>query len=316
MRKMVRGARPDITIVGTGAMACLFGARIASVAQVTLTGSWREGVEALRRGGIRIEDPAWRSPVPVPAVPWNEDIEPADLVLVLVKTWQTGDVARRLPHLLKPEGIAITLQNGLGNLELLGDRACQGVTYLGATLMGPGHVKPGGPGATWMAAPEWAVRLFRQSGMDAEKVEAEKIDSLLWGKLVVNCGINALTALLRVNNGELLECPDASTVMEGAALECAAVAGAKGIALPFPDPVAMVKDVARSTAANRSSMLQDLLRGAPTECDAINGAVVRWGNCLGVPTPVNDLLHKLVRASARLAPPPGARQNHGKAETG
>jgi 2-dehydropantoate 2-reductase len=294
--------RIHVTIAGTGAMACLFGAHLASVARITLTGSWIEGITALSASGIQLEGTRGRTSARVAAVPWGAATEPADLALVLVKAWQTEEVARHLDRLLKPGAVALTLQNGLGNLEALGPRACQGVTYMGATLVGPGHVRPGGTGSTWIAGPEWIVNLFRQAGMEAEQGAAEQVDGLLWGKLVVNCAINALTALLRVRNGELLERPDAISLLKDAARECASVARARGITLPFPDPVEKVLEVARRTASNRSSMLQDVRRGAPTECDAINGAVVHWGNRLGVPTPVNEVLLRLVRALERRHP--------------
>jgi 2-dehydropantoate 2-reductase len=87
--------------------------------------------------------------------------------------------------------------------------------------------------------------------------------------------------------------------MTRAALECAAVAGARGIKLPYSDPEAHVKEVAERTADNASSMLQDILRGAPTECDAINGAVAMEGRRLGVPTPVNDILWQLMKATVQ-----------------
>ncbi|MGA2262602.1 MAG: ketopantoate reductase family protein [Acidobacteriota bacterium] len=288
----------NLTIVGTGAMACLVGAHLASVAQVTLTGSWAEGIAAIRESGIVFEEPEGRTAVVVSAIPWGAAMEPADLAVILVKAWQTEEIARHLPRLLKPGGLALTLQNGLGNLEALGPRACLGVTYQGATLVGPGRVRQGGTGSTWVAGPEWIVQLFRSAGMAAELGAPDQVDRLLWGKLVINCGINALTALLRVPNGELLQRPDATFLMQCASLECANVAGAKGVALPFPDPAEKVREVARLTATNSSSMLQDVLRGAPTECEAINGAVVRWGDRLGVSTPVNEVLLRLIRASA------------------
>jgi 2-dehydropantoate 2-reductase len=291
-----------LTIVGTGAMACLFGARLAPVARVTLTGSWMEGLAAIRQSGIVVEEYPERRVVRAQAVAWGSAAEPADLALILVKAWQTEEVARHLSRLLKPEGVALTLQNGLGNLEALGPRACLGVTYRGATLLGPGRVQPGGSGPTWIAGPDWIVTLFRYAGLEAEMGEPGKVEGQLWGKLAANCGINALTALLRVVNGELLHRPDATLLMRRAATECAAVAGAKGVSLPFADPAERVCEVARMTAVNRSSMLQDVLRGAPTECDAINGAVMRWGACLGVPTPVNEILFRLVRALAGTPP--------------
>ena len=281
-------------------MACLFGARLAPVAEVTLLGSWAEGVAATQEHGIIVEEAQRASTVWVRAGRLGAGpVEPADLVLVLVKAWQTESVAAYLDSLLAPDGIALTLQNGIGNLEKLGPRAYLGVTTQGATLLGPGRVKPGGAGPTHLAAPDWAAGLFQRAGFETLRVDTAQVDSLVWGKLVVNCGINALTAILRVPNGELLNRPDAAALMEHAARECAEVAHAKNIQLPLADPVARVREVAERTAINKSSMFQDILRGAPTEIDAINGAVAREGARLGAPAPVNETLWRLVRALTR-----------------
>ena len=125
---------------------------------------------------------------------------------------------------------------------------------------------------------------------------AEDVDALLWGKLAVNAAINPLTALLRVPNGALLESPWAREVMRRAAGEVAAVAAARGIRLPFDDAGAQAEQVARQTALNRSSMLQDVLRGAESEIEAINGAVMRAAESAGVDVPANRLLYALVKA--------------------
>jgi 2-dehydropantoate 2-reductase len=142
------------------------------------------------------------------------------------------------------------------------------------------------------------VETFNRAGFEAYGCSPDEADSLLWGKLSISCGINPLTALLRVSNGELLKRPPAADLMTQAALECASVAQARNIRLPFADASAQVREVALRTASNQSSMLQDILRGAPTECDAINGAVVREGNRMNVPTPVNNILYQLVKAAA------------------
>ena len=121
-------------------------------------------------------------------------------------------------------------------------------------------------------------------------------NALLWGKLVINAAINPLTALLRVQNGELLERPAARELLAEVAKEAASIATRQGISLPYPDPVLAVEEVARNTAANYSSMLQDVMRGTVTEIEAINGAIVRVGEHMGVPTPVNRLLWGLVKS--------------------
>jgi 2-dehydropantoate 2-reductase len=288
----------QISLFGSGAMACLFAARMSGVAQVTVVDDWPEGIVAIRKRGILLEDSAGTRTIPVEADYPGTPRASADLAIILAKSWQTAAVAAHLPRYLSPEALAISLQNGIGNIEILGARTFPGATAEGATLLGPGHVRAGGSGPTHIVAPGWVVELFRSAGFECYGCKPEEAESLLWGKLVVSCGINALTALLRVPNGELLNRPNAADLMIRAAKECAAVAHAKGIRLPFADPAARVRDVAEKTAANKSSMLQDLLRGAQTECDTINGAIIAEGRRAGIPTPVNEFLWQLVQASA------------------
>lgn len=287
----------QVILFGTGAMACLFAVRLAQVAQVILLGTWAEAIAAIRHQGILIEDSQGSRTIRVQADFLGAQIEAADLVLVLVKSWQTANVARHLPDYVAPDGTIVTLQNGLGNIDLLGEKALPGTTAEGATLLGPGHVKAGGRGPTHLVAPAWVVDLFQRAGFESYRCKPDEAESLIWEKLSVSCGINALTAILRIPNGELLKNADTTELMVQAAMECAAVAAVKGIHMVSVDPAARVKEVAKNTAYNKSSMLQDILRGAPTECDAINGAVAREGKRLGVATPVNNTLWRLVRAA-------------------
>jgi 2-dehydropantoate 2-reductase len=283
-------------------MAGLFGARLGPHAAVTMLGSWRAGLEALGRGGVKLHENGSVHQVPVRVTSDPVDCAGAGMALFLVKSWQTRDAARRLAECLAPDGIALTLQNGLGNLELLEAelgraRVALGVTTLGATLLGPGTVRVGGSGATYVAPHprlEPLVDLLQVAGFEVHP--ADDLDSLVWGKLVVNCAINSLTALLEVPNGELLDRPGARAILQEAARETARVAEAIDVGLPYPDPIEQVEAVARRTAGNLSSMLQDVRRGAPTEIDAINGAVVGVAQGAGVPVPVNRTLWNLVRA--------------------
>jgi 2-dehydropantoate 2-reductase len=269
---------------------------------VTLLGSWPEGLRALQQQGIRLEENGRASQVQVRATSEVADCRGAAQALVLVKSWQTSRAAQQLAQCLAPEGVALTLQNGLGNLEKLeaelgAERAALGVTTVGATLLGPGRVRAGGQGPTHLAAHprlEPLAELLQEAGFEVQP--AEDLQALAWGKLAINAGINPLTALLEVPNGELLARPGARELMRAAAQETAAVAAARGVALPYLDAAARAEEVAQRTSANISSMLQDIRRGAPTEIDAINGAVVREGEAAGVATPLNWSLWNLVRA--------------------
>jgi 2-dehydropantoate 2-reductase len=208
----------------------------------------------------------------------------------------------RLEICLADDGIAVSLQNGFGNREILeaalgAPRVSLGVTTIGATLLGPGKVRPGGAGVITLEDDrrlDALVHLLKTAGFSVNLVPDAK--TILWGKLVINAAINPLSALLEVPNGTLLERPTARQLMSQAATEAAEVACAMGVQLPYPYPVAAVEDIAARTSANYSSMLQDIRRGAPTEINAISGAIVRFGQQVGVPTPVTRLLWQLVNA--------------------
>ena len=267
--------------------------------QVVIIDEWPEAIAAIREHGIRIEDSDSADRVPIEAYLPGEPVEPADLAIVLVKAWQTGKVAIYLNSCLRPDGLAVTLQNGLGNLEILGSRAFPGATAMGATLLGPGHVRTGGEGLTQMVAPDWAVDLFRASGLSARRCEENEAESLLWGKLCVSCGINGLTALLRISNGELLERPDASELMVRAAEECAAVAHARGIKLPFSNPADHVRECRRYGPPPISPRCCRIFCGERRQSATPSMALLRGKPCeLGVPAPVNSILWQLVLAAS------------------
>lgn len=311
-----------IGIIGAGAMGCLLGFYLCEQAEVWLLDPWREHVAAIQSAGLQSERDGVVETRQPRATRDPAEIGGCDAVLILVKAHQTAWAAEQARRLLNAErrtpsaeasssfvvqhsAFAVTLQNGVGNRELLAaalgeERVGQAVTALGATLLGPGRVRHAGQGKTvFGAAPDRATvqalaELFDACGLPAELTD--DLDALVWGKLVVNVGINALTALLRVPNGALAETPEARDLVAAAVAEAVSVAAARGVALPYDDPLAHVLAVARATGANRSSMLQDALRGSPTEIATINGAVAREGARLGVPTPFNRLLAALVEA--------------------
>jgi len=296
----------NIAIFGVGAMGTLFGSRLGPLARVTLFGNWAEQIDTLRRQKLTVTQPdGSQTHHRLRATNNLNELAPVDLALILVKSYQTARAARQAANVLRPDGLAITLQNGLGNLEKLAaatgpERAGLGVTAQGATILTPGHVRHAGEGPTHLALLPGreqqimqAADLFNAAGLETTLVE--NADSLLWGKLAINAGINPLTALLEVPNGQLNLDQKLRQIMADAANEVARVAVAQGIQLPYANAALRATEVAQATASNRSSMLQDVSRGSLTEIDAISGAVVRLGRHLGIPTPVNQLLLSLIK---------------------
>lgn len=291
-------------IVGSGAMACLFAARLAKAGiRVRMLGTWAAGLEALQRGGVCLDIDGRMRCYPVAA---GADLSPcagAELALVLVKSWQTERAAQQLAEVLSPDGLALTLQNGLDGRETLAgdlgwERAAAGITTLGATLTAPGRVRPTDGGEIILGAHprlKPLLGLLNQAGLPV-RVQPD-LHSLLWGKLLVNAAINPLTALLRVPNGALLEMPPARRLLVALAREGEAVARAAGVRLPYDDALSEVERVIRHTAGNQSSMLQDVLRGAPTEIDAITGALLREARRHGVHVRANQAVYRMLKAS-------------------
>jgi len=296
--------RENILIVGTGALGSLFAARLCQAGyEVTMLGTWKQGLESIRADGVRfLEAGGEERQFTVYATDDPRECYGARQALVLVKAWQTERAGRQLEECLAQDGLAITLQNGLGNREALiqslgPGRVALGVTTTGATLLGPGLVKAGGEGP--ISIEQNPALGPMEEALTSAHFDVRIVDdarSLIWGKLVINSAINPLTALLRVPNGELLERPTAREMLRVLAYETAQVAEAENISLPFPDPVAAAEDVALKTASNRSSMLQDILRGAPTEIDAICGAIVDIARKHDISTPANWACWQLVRA--------------------
>ena len=297
-----------IGIVGSGAMGSLFGGRLShSGHEVQLFDINREHIEAVRRNGLIIEDlTSGRSETCHPQATTNaEELKTAEILLIFVKSAATETVAESFCEITSAQAVAVTMQNGLGNEAILKryfgpQRSAAGVTSQGATFLGPGAIRHAGNGRTHLCMSdrdneklEPFVNALNRAGLPADL--ERNIDDLIWSKLVINVGINAMTALTGLPNGRLLEFPECKALMADLVQEAVLVAETKGIHLSFDDPLQTVYQVAEKTGANRSSMLQDFDRKRQSEIQFINGAIVREAQALGLEAPANRAVTRLVQ---------------------
>ena len=249
--------------------------------------------------------------------PLRADERRVDAAVVTTKTPGTAWAAEVAAKILTRDGVALTIQNGLGNYEMLvavvgADRAALGVIYVGAQLVdgelratGAGKVELGRPGAKGPRANLDALAaLMKAGGMDVTVVDDPWPS--VWRKVLTNAAVNPLSALIRKTNAELLADAPACRIADGLAREVARVASAAGVAIGDDDAVKQWRAMAALTGGNRSSMLQDVEAGRPTEIDAISGAVAREGDRQGIATPLNLAMSLLV-GSIGIGNPVGAK---------
>jgi 2-dehydropantoate 2-reductase len=300
------GDKMKTVIMGAGAMGSLFGGLLTlSGEDVWLVDIWKENIDAMRSKGLKVEDRGKIEIIPVKATTEVSSAGTADVVLFFVKTYHTEKAVSDVLVLQKENTVFLTLQNGLGNEEAICKQVDQrkvvlGVTGQGATLLGPGHIRHAGWGKTYVGELDEKItdrvtqiaQVFRKAGIETEV--SSHVHDLVWEKLLVNVGINALTALTGFRNGQLLDFPETLRLMESLVSEAVEVARRKGIRIEG-NPVEKVKTVAEATRENRSSMGQDFDHKRRTEIDAINGAVVREAERFGISVPYNQMITDLIK---------------------
>ncbi len=300
------GDEMKIVIMGAGAMGSLYGGLLASSGEeVWLVNIWKEHIEAIRAKGLTIEGKGQEKNIGMNATTDVTSIGKADLVIFFVKTYHTEKAVTDALVLEKENTVFLTLQNGLGNEEVLSrqvnpKKVLLGVTNHGATLLGPGKIRHAGWGKTFIGEVGHQVthriseiaQMFQRAEIETEV--SSNIQRLIWEKLLINIGINALAAVTGLKNGQLLDHPETLTLMEGLVSEAVEVARQKGIPIEG-NPIEKVKAIAEATRTNRCSMGQDLDNKRRTEIDVMNGAVVREADRLGVAAPYNRMVTNLIK---------------------
>ena len=296
-----------IVVVGPGALGCLLAGLLSKKAEVWLLD--RDPVRAsriIKNNGISCSGESGKWQAAVPSTAKTEDIGQTDLVIICTKAYHTKEAIRFAKPLVSSTTAVLTLQNGLGNAEIIAevvgeDNVLVGTTQQGVTLVGEAKIEHTGEGDTIIGhlggRTPVALRHIREI-FNKAKIKtnlSSNIKGVVWSKLVMNAGINALSALTRLKNGQLLQYDETADILRAAVTEAVKVAKKKRVKLIYDDPLAKVEAVCEATAGNLSSMLQDVLAKRRTEVDFINGVIVRQGKSAGVPTPVNFTLYNLVK---------------------
>ena len=302
-----------IAILGAGALGSAFGATLAGAGhEAWLVHRAGPHLDALRRHGLRVDDAQGSRVLPVRATDRAADAGPVDLVVVLVKSMQTESAMRGATALVGPQTLVLSLQNGLGHEELLAgivgrQQVLGGKTYVGGVLKGPGHIAAGVQGKVTHIG-ELDGRLTPRVQAVAQAFEAaglqtrvsQNILGTMWDKLLVNVATGALTGITRLPYGPLYDEPLLADTARAAVAEAIAVARAAGVELGLTEPEQAWQLAGAGLGPDfKTSMLQSLEKGLPTEVDFINGAVVRWGQRHGVPTPVNATLVACIKGIER-----------------
>ena len=315
-----------IYVIGAGAMGSLYGGLLArSGCEVILVDRWRAHMDAVAANGLRLSGITGDFTVPLRAIYASDEagaeqagVEDSgmeesgmlvgagdgDAAIILMDANSTGFAAGLAKRLLKPDGFALTLQNGIGNIEALEAelgraRVIGGLSYHSAAMVEPGHAIHTHKGPTWIGELDGAASArvgalaAMLSGGGFKPQIVEDILGQIWTKFVHNCAINPVSALTGLRVGEISRVAEADALQSRIIEEALAVVAAKGIALVDSDPLASIKKFCLAKF-NKPSMLQHMEQGRRTEIDALNGALVREGRALGIATPYNQAVTWMV----------------------
>lgn len=295
----------QFVVIGAGNMGCVYGGSLARTGvSVCLVDVWKEHVDRIRSEGLRFEGLTGSFTVRVAATTDPAEAPPADVALLCVNSYATAPAAEAARIALKPDGCCLTLQNGVGNVEILGDvlgrhRVLAGLSFQSGDLAGPGFIRHTNNGPTYLGeldrsrTPRLARLhdLFAQASLNP--VLVDDVIATIWGKFVHNCGINAICAITGLRPGHIQEVPALSAFQARVIEETAALVRAKGIQLEEDDPVAAIQEYC-AHKFHRPSMMQHLDRGQQTEIDALNGYVARESRRLGLAAPYSEALASII----------------------
>jgi len=299
-----------IAIIGAGAMGSLFGSLLSKVSQPVLYDLNTPHVDVINRRGLLVSYPDRTDTIHMRAVSTADDLEAMDAVILFVKHPYTQQaLLDGLKKAITPSTLVVSLQNGLGNTELMQQvldpaQIVYGFSTLTSDLVEPGHIHVTCDlslnTAMWplnhqpSPALERLCELMNQAGLNT--TISANVEHDIWMKLLVNASLNSLCGILQQTVGQVVDLPESRQLLEHIVYETADVAHAKGLAISRDNALQHVLHVAERTRDHVPSMAIDIRNRKPTEIEAINGAIVRHGKALRVATPFTECTANLVRS--------------------
>jgi 2-dehydropantoate 2-reductase len=295
-----------IYMIGTGAMGSVYGGLLKKAGNdVTFIDPRADHIERVKREGIIVEGVRGRHVIQVPAVTSPAGLPPADFAIIFTDANATREAAKTAREVLKPEGFALTLQNGIGNVESItaelgAARVIAGVTMNSGALPEAGRAAYTNAGVTSIGELDGRItqrvqdvaKMLNEAGIET-KVVTNPMEEI-WTKFVLNCAINSLTAITGLRSGEMYRTPEVDALQSHVLDEILAVVERKGIKLTEPDMRKKIKAHCR-VRYNQPSMMQHVERGQRTEIDSLNGALVREAKALGIAVPYNEAVVAVVK---------------------
>ena len=293
-------------MIGSGAMGSFYGGLLARAGfEVTLIDVREDHIGVIQREGLIVEGVRGRHVIRMPARTNHAGLPRADLAIIFTDANATREAARTAVQVLEPEGFALTLQNGIGNVEALVEvlgpaRVVAGVTMNSGALPEIGRSVYTNAGLTSIGELDGRITprieevasMLNSAGIET-KIIADPMAEI-WTKFVLNCAVNALAAITGLRSGEIYRTPEVNALQDRLIDEILAVVERKGVRLTEPDPRKKIKDHCR-VRYNRPSMMQHIDQGRRTEIDALNGALVREGKALGLALPYNETVVAVVK---------------------
>lgn len=297
-----------IAIIGAGAMGSLFGGHLSQVADVCLYDVNAQHMQAIRENGLHMTQGEKETVVYPRATTDPKEIGIVDAAIFFTKyTFMQSAVADAL-HCIGPNTLVLTLQNGIGSVDVITQRVPEsqvayGLTAYTSDMKGPGHIElttqqsvgtyfwpcTGVVSPTAKALEE----TMNKAGFHTEITEG--VNKMIWRKLMINCSENTLCALLRVTVGQLVGTPESYEILRAIVYEISDVAQAKGIDLCREEGLRYVDEVSRAVMGHLPSMALDVKNGRKTEIACLNEAVAAEGARLGIPTPTVTMAARMVR---------------------